>query len=109
MINGKITKLKNKNGEVTFPITSSQAVLMSDGVTSVEDAINNISVSSSGDAQSTSFNNKENGMTATNVQDAIEENKEAIESNKTSILSLEKLVGQANKTLIEECNKLLDI
>lgn len=39
---------------------------------------------------------------ATNVEDAILE-------NKTSILSLEKLVGQANQTLIEECNKLLDI
>lgn len=34
---------------------------------------------------------------------------EAINENKTSILSLEKLVGQANQTLIEECNKLLDI
>ena len=102
MINGKITKLKNKNGEVTFPITSSQAVMMSDGLTSVEDAINNINVSGNGDAQSTSFDNSSNGMTATNVQEAIEE-------NKTSILSLEKLVGQANKTLIEECNKLLDI
>ena len=39
---------------------------------------------------------------ATNVEDAILE-------NKTSILNLEKLVGQANQTLIEECNKLLDI
>lgn len=39
---------------------------------------------------------------ATNVEDAILE-------NKTSILSLEKLVGQANQTLIEECNKLLYI
>ena len=86
MINGKITKLKNKNGEVTFPITSSQAVMMSDGLTSVEDAINNISVSGNGDAQSKSFDNSSNGMEATNVQDAIEE-------NKTSILSLEKQLG----------------
>ena len=49
-----------------------------------------------------SFDNSDNGMSATNVQEAIEE-------NKTSILSLEKLVGQVNKTLIEECNKFLDI
>ena len=48
-------------------------------------------------------------MIATNVQDAIEENKQNIEANKTSILSLQELVGKANQTLIEECNKLLDI
>lgn len=33
----------------------------------------------------------------------------AVNENKTSILSLQELVGQANQTLIEECNKLLDI
>ena len=92
MINGKITKLKNKNGEVTFPITSSQAVMMSDGFTSVEDAINNISVSGNGDAQSTSFDNSSNGMEATNVQDAIEE-------NKTSISSLNSKTDATNSNL----------
>lgn len=101
MINGKITKIKNKNGEITFPITSSQAVLMSDGVTSVEDALNNISVSGNGDAQSTSFDNSSNGMEATNVQDAIEENKTTIEENKASIEENKKSI-EANKTSILE-------
>ena len=64
----------------------------------IKENIENIST----DAKGTSFDNSDNGMTATNVQDAIEE-------NKTSILSLQELVGQANQTLIEECNKLLDI
>ena len=64
----------------------------------IENALKNVSSS----AEGTSFDNSDNGMSATNVQDAIEE-------NKTSILNLEKLVGEANKTLIEECNKLLDI
>ena len=123
MVNGKITKIKNKNGEVTFPITSSQAVIMSDGVTSVEDALNNISVSGNGDAQSTSFDNSSNGMVATNVQDAIEENKttieenkasieenkKSIEANKTSILSLQSELGTNRESLITSCNQIIDL
>ena len=100
MINGKITKLKNKNGEVTFPITSSQAVMMSDGLTSVEDAINNISVS--GNAEGTSFDNSSNGMTATNVQEAIEE-------NKTSILSLQEELGTNKSTLEANINSIREV
>lgn len=53
-------------------------------------------------AERVSIADSTNKFEATNVEDALLE-------NKTSILSLEKLVGQANKTLIEECNKLLDI
>ena len=64
--------------------------------------ISNKLSSISTNAKNTSFDNSSNGMAATNVQDAIEE-------NKTSILELQELVGEANKTLIEECNKLLDI
>lgn len=90
MINGKITKIKNKNEEVLFPITTSQAVLMSDGVTSVEDALSNIEVS--GNAEGTSFDNSENGMTATNVQDAIEE-------NKTSIITLKNSVNENSSNI----------
>ena len=49
-------------------------------------------------------------LTATNVKmsdgSTVED---TVSANKTSILSLEKIVGQANKTLIEECNKFLDI
>lgn len=121
MINGKITKIKNKNGEITFPITSSQAVLMSDGVTSVEDALSNIEVS--GNAEGTSFDNSSNGMSATNVQDAIEENKttieenkasieenkKSIEANKTSILSLQSELGTNRESLITSCNQIIDL
>ena len=53
-------------------------------------------------AQRVSIADPTNKFEATNVEDALLE-------NKTSILSLEKLVGKANETLIEECNKLLDI
>ena len=96
---------------------------MSDGVTSVEDALGNISISGNVDAQNTSFDNSDNGMVATNVQSAIEEvnNKissitvstdakntafdnsnngmtatnvqDAIEENKTNILSLQNTSG----------------
>lgn len=102
--------LKNENGlvrAVTTEVLELEKPLVNEfydinvfnrNMDKIEKAIKN----TSSDAKGTSFDNSSNGMEATNVQDAIEE-------NKTSILSLEKLVGQANKTLIEECNKLLDI
>ena len=62
--------------------------------------INNRLDSVSTDAQSTSFDNSSNGMEATNVQDAIEENKQNIEANKTSILSLQEELG-INKSTLE--------
>lgn len=127
MINGKITKIKNKNEEVLFPITTSQAVLMSDGLTSVEDALSNINVTT--DAEGTSFDNSTNGMEATNVQSAIEEvnNKissitvstdakntafdnsnnsmsatnvqDAIEENKTKIATVQSSVNEINNNI----------
>lgn len=33
---------------------------------------------------------------------------EAVSANKTSILNLEKIVGEVNQILIEECNKIID-
>ena len=102
--------LKNENGlvrAVTTEILQLEKPLVNEfydinvfnnNMDKIENALKNVSSS----AEGTSFDNSDNGMSATNVQDAIEE-------NKTSILNLEKLVGQANKTLIEECNKLLDI
>ena len=102
--------LKNENGlvrAVTTEVLELEKPLVNEfydinvfnrNMDKIENALKNVSSS----AEGTSFDNSDNGMVATNVQDAIEE-------NKTSILSLEKLVGRANETLIEECNKLLDI
>lgn len=88
----------SENEYYDINVSNSNLDIIDTEIKRVNDRLDSVST----DAQSTSFDNSDNGMTATNVQDAIEE-------NKTSILSLEKLVGEANKTLIEECNKLLDI
>ena len=88
----------SENEYYDINVSNSNLDIIDTEIKKVNDRLDSVST----DAQSTSFDNSSNGMEATNVQDAIEE-------NKTSILSLEKLVGQANKTLIEECNKLLDI
>lgn len=55
--------------------------------------ISNKLSSISTNAKNTSFDNSSNGMVATNVQDAIEE-------NKTSILNLQKELG-TNKSILE--------
>ena len=88
----------SENEYYDINVSNSNLDIIDTEIKRVNDRLDSVST----DAQSTSFDNSSNGMEATNVQDAIEE-------NKTSILSLEKLVGQANQTLIEECNKLLDI
>ena len=88
----------SENEYYDINVSNSNLDIIDTEIKKVNDRLDSVST----DAQSTSFDNSSNGMEATNVQDAIEE-------NKTSILSLEKLVGEANKTLIEECNKLLDI
>ena len=95
----------SENEYYDINVSNSNLDIIDTEIKKVNDRLDSVST----DAQSTSFDNSSNGMEATNVQDAIEENKQNIEANKTSILSLEKLVGQANQTLIEECNKLLDI
>ena len=95
----------SENEYYDINVSNSNLDIIDTEIKKVNDRLDSVST----DAQSTSFDNSSNGMEATNVQDAIEENKQNIEANKTSILSLEKLVGQANETLIEECNKLLDI
>ena len=109
--------LKNENGlvrAVTTEVLELEKPLVNEfydinvfnrNMDKIEKALKNTSSS----AEGTSFDNSDNGMVATNVQDAIEENRTEIEANKTSILSLQELVGEANKSLIEECNKLLDI
>ena len=88
----------SENKYYDININNSNLDIIDTEIKKINDKLNSVST----DAKSTSFDNSDNGMSATNVQDAIVE-------NKTSILELQELVGQANKTLIEECNKLLDI
>lgn len=54
------------------------------------------------DARGTSFDNSTNGMAATNVQDAIEE-------NKTSILSLQSELGSNKTTLQNNINEIREV
>ena len=88
----------SENEYYDINVSNSNLDIIDTEIKKINDKLNSVST----DAKSTSFDNSDNGMSATNVQDAIVE-------NKTSILSLQELVGQANQTLIEECNKLLDI
>ena len=93
---------------VDFPNASTISIVDNDDLftaTTIEGALRelaNINVTT--DAQGTSFNNSLNGMVATNVQDAIEENRQAIEENRQAIeeniLSLQELIGQ-NVTLMQ--------
>lgn len=64
----------------------------------IENALKNVSSS----AEGTSFDNSDNGMTATNVQDAIEE-------NKTSILSLQEELGINKSTLESNINSIREV
>ena len=64
--------------------------------------ISNKLSSISTNAKNTSFDNSSNGMAATNVQDAIEE-------NKTSILSLQSELGTNRESLITSCNQIIDL
>ena len=54
------------------------------------------------DARGTSFDNSTNGMAATNVQDAIEE-------NKTSILELQNEVNGQRLKLINSINETIEL
>lgn len=71
--------------------------------------ISNKLSSISTNAKNTSFDNSSNGMEATNVQDAIEENKQSIEVNKASILSLQSELGTNRESLITSCNQIIDL
>ena len=93
--------LKNENGlvrAVTTEVLELEKPLVNEfydinvfnnNMDKIENALKNVSSS----AEGTSFDNSDNGMIATNVQDAIEE-------NKTSILSLQEELG-INKSTLE--------
>lgn len=57
-------------------------------------------------AKGTSFDNSTNGMVATNVQDAIEENKATIEENKASIEENKKSIEANKSSILELQNEL---
>lgn len=94
--------LKNENGlvrAVTTEVLELEKPLVNEfydinvfnrNMDKIENALKNVSSS----AEGTSFDNSDNGMTATNVQDAIVE-------NKTSILSLQEELG-INKSALEK-------
>ena len=71
--------------------------------------ISNKLSSISTNAKNTSFDNSSNGMVATNVQDAIEENKQNIETNKTSILELQTELGTNKNKLIQLSKECITI
>ena len=72
----------SENEYYDINVSNSNLDIIDTEIKKVNDRLDSVST----DAQSTSFDNSSNGMEATNVQDAIEE-------NKTSILNLEKQLG----------------
>ena len=88
----------SENEYYDINVSNSNLDIIDTEIKRVNDRLDSVST----DAQSTSFDNSLNGMTATNVQDAIEENKQ-------SILSLEvELRGQVERG-ITLSNEMLDM
>ena len=102
--------LKNENGlvrAVTTEVLELEKPLVNEfydinvfnrNMDKIEKAIKN----TSSDAEGTSFDNSSNGMTATNVQDAIVE-------NKTSILNNEKVINENKSKILTLHNEKVDI
>ena len=109
--------LKNENGlvrAVTTEVLELEKPLVNEfydidvfnrNMDKIENALKNVSSS----AEGTSFDNSDNGMVATNVQDAIEENRTEIEANKTSILSLQEELGINKSTLEVNINSIREV
>lgn len=88
----------SENEYYDININNSNLDIIDTEIKKINDTLSSVST----DAQSTSFDNSSNGMTATNVQDAIEE-------NKTSILSLQSELGTNRESLITSCNQIIDL
>lgn len=82
----------SENEYYDINVSNSNLDIIDTEIKKINDRLDSVST----DAQSTSFDNSSNGMEATNVQDAIEENKESIEANKTSILNLSNKTDKIN-------------
>ena len=95
----------SENEYYDINVSNSNLDIIDTEIKKVNDRLDSVST----DAQSTSFDNSSNGMEATNVQDAIEENKQNIEANKTSILSLQSELGTNRESLITSCNQIIDL
>lgn len=75
---GIVKAIRTETLQLEKPLTSDfyDINVFNGNMDKIEKALKNLST----DAKGTSFDNSENGMTATNVQDAIEENKTSISS-----------------------------
>lgn len=95
----------SENEYYDINVSNSNLDIIDTEIKKVNDRLDSVST----DAQSTSFDNSSNGMEATNVQDAIEENKQNIEANKTSILSLQEELGINKSTLETNINSIREV
>ena len=95
----------SENEYYDINVSNSNLDIIDTEIKKVNDRLDSVST----DAQSTSFDNSSNGMEATNVQDAIEENKQNIEANKTSILSLQEEHGTNKTTLQNNINAIREV
>lgn len=84
MLTENVVKKVNNIGEVDELNTVNKSSIIS-AINEINEKTNNIS----SDANSTSFDNSLNGMIATNVQTAIEENKTNISLNASKISNIE--------------------
>lgn len=95
----------SENEYYDINVSNSNLDIIDTEIKKVNDRLDSVST----DAQSTSFDNSSNGMEATNVQDAIEENKQNIEANKTSILELQTELNGQRLKLINSINKTIEL
>ena len=95
----------SENEYYDINISNSNLDIIDTEIKKVNDRLDSVST----DAQSTSFDNSSNGMEATNVQDAIEENKQNIEANKTSILEIQSELGVNKTTLQNNINAIREV
>ena len=85
----------SENEYYDINVSNSNLDIIDTEIKKVNDRLDSVST----DAQSTSFDNSDNGMTATNVQDAIVENKQNIEANKTSIQSANRNISSLESSV----------
>lgn len=88
----------SENEYYDINVSNSNLDIIDTEIKRVNDRLSSVST----DAKSTSFDNSSNGMVATNVQDAIEE-------NKTSILSLQEELGINKSTLEVNINSIREV
>lgn len=88
----------SENEYYDININNSNLDIIDTEIKKINDTLSSVST----DAKSTSFDNSDNGMIATNVQDAIEE-------NKTSILSLQEELGINKSTLESNINSIREV